>query len=83
MSPSDFSELWRMSATALAVAIASRQVSSSEVVGAHLARIEAVNPTINAITVLLGEQAQLAAKEADRLLASGASSRPCTASRSP
>jgi Asp-tRNA(Asn)/Glu-tRNA(Gln) amidotransferase A subunit family amidase len=33
-------ELWRMSATELAEAIRSRQVSSQEVIEAHLARIE-------------------------------------------
>ena len=41
-------ELWRMSATELAQAIRARQASSAEVVQAHLRRIEAVNPAINA-----------------------------------
>lgn len=60
MSP----ELWRMSATDLAAAIRSKQVSAREVVAAHLARIEAVNRQVNAITVTL---ADTALAEADRL----------------
>jgi amidase len=64
-------ELWRMSATDLAQAIRSRQVSSLEVIQAHLRRIEAVNPAVNAVTVMLGEQALEAAKAADRAVADG------------
>jgi amidase len=64
-------DLWRMSATALAEAIRSRQASSQEVVEAHLRRIEAVNPAVNAVTVVLGEQALEAAKAADRVVAGG------------
>jgi amidase len=50
-------DLWLMSATDLAGAIRSRQASSREVIEAHLRRIEAVNPSINAVTVVLGKQA--------------------------
>jgi amidase len=64
-------DLWRMSATDLAKAIRSRQISSQEVIEAHLRRIEAVNPSINAVTVVLGEQALEAAKAADRAVAAG------------
>ncbi len=59
-------DLWRMSALELAEAIRSRQISSQEVIEAHLRRIEAVNPSVNAVTVVLGEQAVEAAKAADR-----------------
>ena len=59
-------DLWRMSALDLAEAIRSRQISSQEVIEAHLRRIEAVNPSVNAVTVVLGEQAVEAAKAADR-----------------
>jgi Asp-tRNA(Asn)/Glu-tRNA(Gln) amidotransferase A subunit family amidase len=38
------SELWCLSATELPQTIRSRQVSSREVIEAHLRRIEAVNP---------------------------------------
>ena len=60
-----------MSATELAQAIRSRQASSQEVIEAHLRRIEAVNPAVNAVTVVLGEQALEAAKAADRAVAAG------------
>jgi amidase len=63
--------LWCMSATDLAAAIRSRQTSSQEVIEAHLRRIEAVNPAVNAVTVLLAEQALDAAKAADRAVAGG------------
>jgi amidase len=65
-------ELWRMSATELAEAIRSRQVSSQEVIEAHLARIEAVNGSINAVVIVMAEQALKAAKTADRAVANGA-----------
>ena len=64
-------DLWRMSATDLATAIRSGQASSREVIEAHLRRIEAVNPPVNAVTVVLGEQAQAAAKAADQAVAGG------------
>ena len=64
-------DLWRMSATDLAEAIRSRQISSQEVIEAHLRRIEAVNPSVNAVTVVLGEQALEAAKAADRAVVGG------------
>jgi amidase len=67
MSVATITELWRMSATELAEAIRSNQVSSREVVEAHLRRIEEVNPSINAVTVVLAEQALDAAKAADRI----------------
>lgn len=64
-------ELWCLSAAELADAIRSRRVSSREVVEAHLRRIEAVNPLIGAVTVVLAEQALQAAKEADGAVARG------------
>ena len=56
-------DLWRMSAMELAEAIRSKQVSSQEVIESHLRRIEAVNPSINAVVIVLGEQALEAAKD--------------------
>jgi amidase len=64
-------EPWCLSATELAQAIRSKRVSSREVIEAHLRRIEAVNPLINAVTVVLSEQALHAAKAADRAAARG------------
>jgi amidase len=66
------SELWRKSAVELAGMIRGREVSSREVVQAHLDRIEAVNPSLNAIVRLLPEEALAAADVADQLVASGA-----------
>jgi len=71
MSVTITTELWSMSAAELAEAIRSRQTSSQEVVEAHLRRIEEVNPSVNAVTVVLGEQALEAAKAADRAVATG------------
>jgi amidase len=64
-------DLWRMSATELAEAIRSKQVSSREVIEAHLRRIEAVDPDVNAVPVVLGERALEAADAADRTAALG------------
>ena len=62
-------ELWRMSATEMAETIRSRQASSQEVIEAHLRRIEAVNPSVNAVVIVMAEQALAAAKTADRAVA--------------
>ena len=64
-------ELWRETATALALRIRRRELSAAEVVGAHLSRIEEVNPELNAIVTLDREGALAAADEADRALARG------------
>lgn len=71
MSITTVTELWRMSATELAEAIRSGQASSREVIEAHLRRIEKVNPAVNAVTVVLAEQALGAAKAADRTTTEG------------
>ncbi len=70
-SPSTTTDLWRMSALELAAAIRFRQTSSREVIEAHLRRIDEVNPTINAVTVVLAEQAVEAARAADDTVAAG------------
>jgi amidase len=71
MTVSTLTELWRMSATELADAIRRKQASSQEVVEAHLRRIEAVNPAINAVVLDLGDQALEAARAADRAVLRG------------
>jgi amidase len=63
-------DLLTASATQLASMIATRQASSVEVVQAHLDRIEAVNPDINAV-VQLSPDALERARAADAALASG------------
>jgi amidase len=60
------SELCFTSARALARLLAARRVSATEVVRAFIARIEAVNPKVNAIVTFLPEQALKAAKALDR-----------------
>src|ERR1043165_5165770 len=66
-------EIIYASATELARAIRQREVSSSEVVEAHLARIEEVNPKVNAVVLSLADEARARAKEADEALARGES----------
>lgn len=72
MSASPTTDLWRMSAIELAQAIKDGQTSSQEVVEAHLRRIEAVNPSVNAVPVVMAERALDAAQAADRAIAAGA-----------
>lgn len=57
--------LTHLSAKTLAHLIASRQVSAEEVASAHLARIAAVNPSINAIFHVDPDRILTAAREAD------------------
>src|SRR6059036_1150010 len=57
-----------LSATELAGLIRKKTVSPVEVVGAVLARIEAVNPRLNAFVTLTDEQARRDAKAAERAL---------------
>jgi amidase len=68
-TPAD--ELTSLSATELAARIRSKSVSAREVLDAHLARIERVNPTVNAIVTLVPEQARAWAKAADERQARG------------
>ena len=67
-SPSD---IIGASATRLAAAIRDREVSALEVVDASLARIEAVNPKINAVVQLTATPAREEARAADAALARG------------
>ncbi|GAA6119154.1 amidase [Acidovorax sp. FG27] len=64
------SELTRYDATRLAELIRTREVSSVEVVQAHLDRIGAVDSQVNAI-VTIDESALAAAKEADKAIGAG------------
>ena len=58
-------ELWQHSALDLAAMIRNGDTTSREVVEAHLARIDAVNPDLNAVVRRLDESAIAAADEAD------------------
>jgi amidase len=64
-------DLCFMTATELAARIRARQVSVSEVMDAHLAQIERVNPRVNAIVTLTAERARADARAADAALARG------------
>src|SRR5258708_25202434 len=65
------SEIWQPWATELAQRIARRQLSSVEAVNAHLARIDAVNPALNAVVRVLADEARAGAVLADKKLAAG------------
>ena len=63
--------IWQWSAVESADAIGSGLVTSEEVVRAHVERMHAVNPALNAVVVDLSEQAISAARAADQAKASG------------
>jgi amidase len=65
-------ELWEMDACELARIVGTRLASCREVVEAHLARIDQVNPVINALAAILGEQARSAADAADAAIGTAA-----------
>ena len=69
-------ELWQMSGLALGGAIASREVSAVEVLDAIIARVEAVNPKVNAIVTLVGDSAREQARAVDAHLAAGETGGP-------
>ena len=65
------SDLCAWPATELARAIAARAISAVEVMDAHLARIDRVNPAVNAVVTLLPDAARRGAEEADAAIARG------------
>jgi amidase len=65
------SEIWQLSATELAQRIRRRQLSSVEAIDAHLARIDAVNPALNAVVRVMADEARAGAVLADKKLAAG------------
>jgi fatty acid amide hydrolase 2 len=68
-------ELCTVAATELARRIRAREISSLAVVDAHISRIEAVNPVINAVVADRFEQARADARACDVELADGRRSR--------
>jgi amidase len=66
-------ELWTWTAVDLAEAIKAGEISSREAVQGCLERLEAINPTINAVVDLMAEEALAAADEADKLRREGGS----------
>ncbi len=65
------SDICFMTATEMVQRIYNKELSVTEVMAAHLARIEQVNPTVNAIPTLLPERALEQARSADEALAQG------------
>ncbi len=76
MSSKNGNPIFYKDATELAQLIRTKQLSSREVVQAHLDRIAAVNPKVNAIVTLTAEQALKGADAADRAVANGAALGP-------
>jgi amidase len=64
-------DLWRWGAVELARAIRAREISSREAVESALARIDAVNPRVNAIVDLMADEALQAAGRADDAVKEG------------
>src|SRR6266567_8924372 len=69
-------ELWQMSGLALGKAIARREISAIEVLDAIVARVEAVNPKVNAVVTLVAERAQEEARAVDARAAAGETGGP-------
>lgn len=65
------SDLWRLSAGQLARAVQHRTVSASEVTKAHLDRLAAVNPAINAVVQDCSEEALHTAAALDARISAG------------
>jgi amidase len=64
-------ELCDLGATELVARMRRKEVSAREVMAAHLARIERVNPKVNAIVTLVADRALADAARADQLAARG------------
>ena len=64
-------DLCDLGAVELAARIRRKEVSARDVMAAHLARIERVNPRVNAIITLVAERAMADAARADEALARG------------
>lgn len=72
MNDAEVAEVAGLSLRELAELLRTRRLSAREALAAHLARIEAVNPRLNAVVTVAAEAAQAAAERADQLAASGA-----------
>jgi aspartyl-tRNA(Asn)/glutamyl-tRNA(Gln) amidotransferase subunit A len=69
---SDTNPIHYQDAGTLSALIRTKQLSSREVVQAHLDRVAAVNPKINAVVTLMADEALKGADAADKAVASGA-----------
>jgi amidase len=64
-------DLCELSAVDLAARLRKRDISARDVMAAHLARIERVNPKVNAVVTLVADRAMADAARADEALARG------------
>ena len=64
-------DIWRLSASELALRVRSRTISAREAAQAALARYEQVNPRINAVVQIRPEQVLQRADEIDQRIAAG------------
>ncbi len=69
-------DLWKLDAVEIAALTRGRKASCREVVTSALARLDAVNPALNAVVQPLHEQALAAADAADKAAADGATLGP-------
>lgn len=63
--------IWQLPALDIARHIARKEVSCTEVVEAHLQRIDQINPSVNALVHVMRDEARAAAKAADEQVAAG------------
>ncbi|WGI23182.1 amidase family protein [Amylibacter sp. IMCC11727] len=70
------SDLWKLSATEIATKVRTKEISATEVTQSHLDRIDAVNPTLNAIVQHMPEEALSAAAAVDAKIAKGEDAGP-------
>src|SRR5262249_56872886 len=61
-------DLWRKPAHELAALVRKREISPVEVLDAHLAVIDRLNPTLNAIVTLAVDGARAAARAAEQVV---------------
>lgn len=64
-------EIWEMSASEIAGMVRSKRLSAVEVTQAHLARLDAVNPAINAVVQQFPDEALAEAQAVDDQIAKG------------
>jgi amidase len=69
--PSTATDLCFLPATELVALLRTKKVSAREVMQAHLAQIERVNPKVNAIVTLVADRAMADAAKADEAIAHG------------
>jgi amidase len=65
------SDLWRKPAHELAALVRKREISPVELLDAHLAVIDRLNPTLNAIVTLAADSARAAARTAEQVVTRG------------